>query len=161
MSWTYKGETVKELTDFPPNTFGFVYSIIHKPTNKKYIGKKVLYYNRKKKLGKKELAELTNVVGRKPSYRLIIKESDWQTYYGSQKELKTLLAESKTKDFERNILKVVPTKKLLTYFETKYQMLYEVLEKPDEFFFFFLLGKFYTKDFQDIDYEDPLEIKKH
>ena len=49
MSWTYKGETVKELTDFPPNTFGFVYSIIHKPTNKKYIGKKVLYYNRKKK----------------------------------------------------------------------------------------------------------------
>ena len=55
MSWTYKGETVKELTDFPPNTFGFVYSIIHKPTNKKYIGKKVLYYNRKVKLTKKDL----------------------------------------------------------------------------------------------------------
>ena len=92
MSWTYKGETVKELTDFPPNTFGFVYSIIHKPTNKKYIGKNVIVPITGKKVPIIS-DELTNVVGRKPSYRLIIKESDWQTYYGSQKELKTLLAE--------------------------------------------------------------------
>ena len=60
---------------------------------------------------------------------------------------------------DRNIFICVPSIKLLTYFETKYQMVYQVLEKPDEFFNDNILGKFYTKDFQDLDYEDPLEIK--
>jgi len=159
MSWTYKGETINEITDFPPNSHGFIYVITHKPTNKKYIGKKVLYFSKKVKIGKKELAKMQNLVGRRPAYKLAIKESDWLNYYGSQKELKQLLAESKVNDFERVILKVVPNKKLLTYFETKYQFIYQVLEKPDEFFNDNILGKFYTKDFQDIDYEDPLEIK--
>ena len=158
MSWTYKGETVKDITDFPPNSFGFVYVITHKPTNKKYIGKKVLFFIKKVKLGKKELAKLEGVVGRRPAYKLAVKESDWLNYYGSQKELKQLLSESKDKDFTRNILKIVPSKKLLTYFETKYQMVYQVLEKPDEFFNDNILGKFYTKDFDEIEYEDPLEI---
>ena len=158
MSWTYQGKTIKDISDFPPNSFGFVYVITHLESNKKYIGKKVLYFSKKVKLGKKELAALTNVVGRRPAYRLAVKESDWLTYYGSQKELKSLLAESKTKDFKREILKIVPSKKLLTYFETKYQMVYQVLEKPDEFFNDNILGKFYTKDFDEIEYEDPLEI---
>lgn len=159
MSWTYKGETVKEIIDFPPNSYGFIYVITHKPTNKKYIGKKVLYFSKKVKIGKKELAKMQNVVGRRPAYRIAIKESDWLNYYGSQKELKQLLAESKVNEFERIIVKVVPNKKLLTYFETKYQFIYQVLEKPEEFFNDNILGKFYTKDFQDIEYEDPLEIK--
>ena len=52
MSWTYKGETINEITDFPPNTFGFVYVITHIPSGKKYIGKKVLYFNKKVRMGK-------------------------------------------------------------------------------------------------------------
>ena len=135
MSWTYKGETIKDITDFPPNSFGFVYVITHKPTNKKYIGKKVLYFTKKVKMGKKELAKLQGIVGRRPSYRLAVKESDWLNYYGSQKELKQLLTESKAEDFDRAIIKILPSKKLLTYFETKYQFIYQVLEKPDESFF--------------------------
>ena len=158
MSWTYQGKTIKDLSDFPPNSFGFVYLVTHKPSNKKYIGKKVLYFSKKVKLGKKELAKLQGVVGRKPAYKIAVKESDWLNYYGSQKELKSLLIESKTKDFKREILKIVPSKKLLTYFETKYQMIYQVLEKPDEFFNDNILGKFYTKDFEDIEFKDPLEI---
>ena len=97
-------------------------------------------------------------MGRRPAYKLAVKESDWLTYYGSQKDLKQLLAESKVKDFKREILKILPSKKLLTYFETKYQMIYQVLEKPDEFFNDNILGKFYTKDFDDIEFKDPLEI---
>ena len=158
MSWTYNGETIKDITDFPPNTYGFVYKVKHIPSNKSYIGKKVLYFTKKVKLGKKELEALGTVIGRKPSYKLAVKESDWKTYYGSQKYIKELLKESKEKDWERHIIKCVPSKKLLTYFETKYQMVYQVLEKPDEFFNDNILGKFYTKDFQDIDYEDPDEI---
>ena len=88
MSWTYNGETIDDVTKFPPNTYGFVYMTKHKPTGKSYIGKKVLFHNQKKKLGKKELAALTGIVGRRPSYKLVVKESDWKTYYGSQKDIK-------------------------------------------------------------------------
>ena len=48
-------------------------------------------------------------------------------------------------------------KKTLTYFEVKYQMLYQVLEKPDEFFNDNILGKFFTKDLKDIEFEDLVE----
>ena len=162
MSWIYNSETINDITEFPPNTYGFVYQVKHIPSNKIYIGKKVLFFTRKVKLGKKELEALGTVIGRKPSYKLAVKESDWKTYYGSQKEIKTLLKENKTSDWERSIIKCVPSKKLLTYFEVKYQMLYQVLEKPDEFFNDNILGKFYTKDFADIkEFEDPVEIKKH
>ena len=162
MSWTYNGATINDITHFPPITYWFVYKVKHIPSNKTYIGKKILFFTRKVKLGKKELEALGTVIGRKPSYKLAVKESDWQTYYGSQKEIKTLLKESKTSDWERSIIKCVPSKKLLTYFEVKYQMLYQVLEKPDEFFNDNILGKFYTKDFAEIkEFEDPVEIKKH
>lgn len=162
MSWIYKGETINDVTEFPPNTYGFVYKVRHIPSNKTYIGKKILFFTRKVKLGKKELEALGTVIGRKPSYKLAVKESDWKSYHGSQKEIKQILKESKAKDWERTIMKCLPSKKLLTYFEVKYQMIYQVLEKPEEFFNDNILGKFYTKDFIDIkEYEDPVEIIKH
>ena len=52
MSWTYNGKTIKDITDFPPNTYGFVYKVLHKPSGKTYIGKKILYFTKKVKLGK-------------------------------------------------------------------------------------------------------------
>ena len=46
MKWIgLQGEPIDTITDFPDNTFGFVYRIVHKPTGKSYIGKKVLYFN--------------------------------------------------------------------------------------------------------------------
>mgnify|MGYP001378310479 FL=1 len=57
MEWIgLKGEPISSISDFPDNTFGFVYRVVHKPTGKSYIGKKVLYHNRKVKLTKKDLA---------------------------------------------------------------------------------------------------------
>ena len=47
MSWTYKTHKIGDVTQFPENTFGFVYIVTHKPTKKSYIGKKVLFHNRK------------------------------------------------------------------------------------------------------------------
>ena len=156
MNWIYKTISMEDITQFPENTFGFVYMTTHKPTGKSYIGKKVLFHNQKKKLGKKELAALAGIVGRRPSYKLVVKESDWKIYYGSQKDIKQLLLEGKKDEFERTILKVVETKKQLTYFEIKYQMLYQVLEKPDEFFNDNILGKFFTRDLFDLKFEDPV-----
>ena len=145
--WIYKDQQINEITDFPNNTFGFIYRIIHTPTGKSYIGKKGLFHNRKGKVTKKQLAEYEGVVGRRPAYKLAVKESDWKTYWGSNKELKELLKTESKDNFEKCILRYAPTKKLLTYYELKYQMIYEVLEKPNEFYNDNILGKFFTKDF--------------
>jgi len=147
MNWYYKGEAMTSVEDFPPLTFGFVYRVIHEPTGKIYIGKKVLQFNRKAKLTKRDLALYEGQSGRKPSYKRVVKESDWKTYYGSHKEILALIKDGKEDDFKREILTCVTTKKLLTYEETKALFLYEVLIKPDKYFNDNILGKFFRKDF--------------
>ena len=138
---------METISDFPDNTYGFVYRITHKPTNKTYIGRKILQNTTKVKLGKKELKELEGIVGRRPVYKMAVKESNWKTYWGSNKYMKELYKTEPKENFDRQIIICAPTKKLLTYYELKYQILYEVLEKPDEFFNDNILGKFFTRDF--------------
>ena len=146
--WYYKGEEITSIEDLPPQTFGFVYRVIHEPSGKIYIGKKVLQFTRKAKLTKKDLEAYEGVQGRKPTYKKVSKESDWQNYFGSHKDIVTLIKEGKQKEFKREILHLCSSKKLLTYYETKYLFLYEVLEKPNEYFNDNVLGKFYRKDFE-------------
>ena len=148
MNWLYNNEIIDDISLFPSNTFGFIYKTTHIPTGKSYIGKKVLYHNKKVKLGKKELA-LQSGPGRKPTSKTVTQESDWKTYYGSEIEIKKLLSEGKHSEFERTILQLVGSKKLLTYFELKYQFKYEVLEYPEKWYNQNLLGKFFSKDFLD------------
>lgn len=148
MNWLYNNEIIDDISLFPPNTFGFIYKTTHMPTGKSYIGKKVLYHNKKVKLGKKELA-LQSGPGRKPTSKTVTQESDWKTYYGSEIGIKKLLSESKHNEFERTILQLVGSKKLLTYFELKYQFKYEVLEYPEKWYNQNILGKFFSKDFLD------------
>ncbi len=124
-NWIYQNQEVDTVSDFPDNTYGFVYSITHLPTRKRYIGKKILFFTRKVKLTKKDLLEYKGVIGRRPSYKLAIKESDWKTYWGSNKEMLELIKSEPAENWER-----------------------QILEKPDEFFNDNILGKFYTKDFQ-------------
>jgi len=147
-NWIYQNQEVDTVSDFPDNTYGFVYKITHLPTNKKYIGKKILFFTRKVKLTKKDLLEFEGVVGRRPAYKLAVKESDWKTYWGSNKEILELVKTEPADNWEREILAAADCKKLLTYYETKFQMIYQVLEKPEEFWNDNILGKFYTKDFQ-------------
>jgi len=143
--WLYKGKVIEEIKDLPKNTFGFVYQTTHLPSDLKYIGKKSLIYNQKKRLTKKELAEYTGA-GRKPKTRQIQKESDWVNYYGSHSYIKEQLQEGRQDDFRREILQVAYSKKELTYLECKWQFKYEVLEL-DEFLNYNILGKFFDKDF--------------
>ena len=70
----------------PEDWFGFVYVIKNKVTGRIYVGKKVFWNNLKKKLTKTELAEQTGP-GRKPTHKIITKESNWMMYWGSNKEL--------------------------------------------------------------------------
>ena len=145
-TWVYNSKPITNLNDFPKDTFGFIYIVKNNDTNKSYIGKKVLYHNKKVKLGKKEVAELTGV-GRKPTTKIITKESDWETYYGSNKEVMQLIKDGKQDLFTRTIIKLAPNKKLLTYYETQALFTYKVLEHPESFYNDNILGKFFTKDF--------------
>ena len=45
--WLYNDKEISSIEDMPENTFGFIYEVEHIPTGLKYLGKKVLYFNRK------------------------------------------------------------------------------------------------------------------
>ena len=143
--WLYNNEVVETIEDIPTNTFGFIYITTHIPSGISYIGKKSLYHNVKRKLTKKELAEQTGR-GRKSTTETIQKESDWKTYYGSEEFIKQKIKEKKQDEFKREIIHFVENKKMLTYFECKYQFMYDVLEN-ENYLNSNILGKFYKKDF--------------
>lgn len=150
--WKYKDSIIESIEEMPKSSFGFIYEVTHTPTGRKYIGKKVLYFERNKKLGKRALEELRlerkakGIGGRTPMKQKIVTESDWKTYYGSHKEIITLIKDKKQEEFTREILQFVPTKKQLTYFECKYLFIKEVLEGND-YINDNVLAKFYRKDF--------------
>jgi serine/threonine protein kinase len=151
-NWIYKGNIIQDLNDFPEGTYGFIYEVRHIPTGRKYIGKKVLFFERTKMLGKKEFTLLSEerkkskLKGRTPIKRKILSESDWRTYYGSNQEIKALIKEGKESEFEREILTTVYTKKLLTYYECKELFIRGALESS-EYFNGDILGKFHRQDF--------------
>ena len=141
MKWLYKNKEINEISNLPNNAFGFVYQTTHLPTGKKYIGKKSLMYNLKKKLGKKEKL-LWEGKGRPPVYKRVLKESDWKKYYGSHSFIK----EANEEDLKREILEIAYHKKELTYLECKYQFTLGVLESRS-YLNDNILGKFFDKDF--------------
>ena len=151
--WTYNGRLITEVQDMPEGTYGFIYETTHRPSGKKYLGKKVLYFERNKKLGKRALEALREerkskgIGGRVPLKQKVITESDWKTYYGSHKEILELVKSDGPMNFDRKILCYVPNKKLLTYYECKYLFINEVLENRDNYINDNVLGKFYRKDF--------------
>ena len=145
--WLYEDKVIEKIEDFPEETYGFIYITTHIPTGISYIGKKALFHNVKKKLTKAELAEQTGP-GRKATTKVVQKESDWKTYYGSAKPILEILKEGKQDEFKREILHLAKNKKLLTYYECKYLFKYGVLEYPLEYFNDNVLGKFFSKDFK-------------
>jgi len=151
--WTYGGKIVNEISDMPEGTYGFIYQVTHKPSSLKYIGKKVLYFERNKRLGKRALQALREerkskgIGGRVPLKQKIITESDWKDYYGSHEIIKKLIANHPVEQFERRILQYVFNKKQLTYFECKHLFINEVLDTRNNYINDNILGKFFRKDF--------------
>ncbi len=142
--WLHNDKIISEISEMPEGTFGFVYEVLHIPTQKKYVGRKQIISVTTKALGKKELAELTDK--RASKKKKVQKESDWKTYYGSHSEIKQLIKEGKTEEFKRTILQFAFSPKHLTYLETKYLFSLSVLEKTNEYFNDNILGKFFRKD---------------
>lgn len=154
-SWNFQGRPITEISDMPEGTYGFIYEVKHKPSDLKYIGKKVLYFERNKRLGKRALEALRlerkakGIGGRTPLKQKVITESDWKDYFGSQKEVLSLSKEDLGQEnWIKRILEYVPNKKLLTYYETKHLFINNVLEdKYSAHINDNILGKFYRKDF--------------
>ena len=154
-SWTYQGRLITDISDMPEGTYGFIYEVRHKPSDTRYIGKKVLFFERNKRLGKRALQALkeerakNGLKGRVPLKQKIRTESDWKDYFGSQKEIVALSKNDIAgENWEKRILEFVPSKKLLTYYETKHLFINNVLE--DNYSSHIndnILGKFYRKDF--------------
>ena len=154
-SWTYQGRLITDISDMPKDTYGFIYEVRYKPNDTRYIGKKVLFFERNKRLGKKALEALREerkakgIGGRVPLKQKVITESDWKDYFGSQKEIVALAKKDQAgENWEKRILEFVPNKKLLTYYETKHLFINNVLE--DNYSAHIndnILGKFYRKDF--------------
>ncbi len=137
-----KVEDLIDNPDFVIEDFvGYVYITTHIPTNRQYIGRKAFFHNTTKKLGKKELAEIPVTRGKRPTKKLVTKESDWKTYYGSSLEVKKLPKEN----LKRYVYKLCKTSKQLTYWETKYLFQHNVLE-DDRYLNDNILGKFFRKD---------------
>ena len=145
--WLYQNKEIKELTDMPENTFGFIYEVTHLPTGRKYLGKKQLISVTKKALGKKELALITDK--RASKSKIVRKESDWKTYYGSHAEIKQLIKEGKQSEFSREILIFTPNKKLHTYYENKFLFIKGVIEPDSNYINDNIEGRYFRKDFYD------------
>ena len=118
MKWYYDG--VEFTSEMIEDYIGYVYCITDLKNNKKYIGKKLFRSTRR-------LAPLKG----KTRKRTVIKESDWQDYFGSSEEVKLLVSELGSDNFKREILHLCNTKGELSYMELKEQMLREVLLNDD------------------------------
>ena len=143
--WLYQNKEIKELTDMPEDIFGFIYEVTHLPTGRKYLGKKQLISVTKKPLGKKELALITDK--RASKSKVVRKESDWKTYYGSHSEIKSLIKEGKQSEFSREILIFTPNKKLHTYYENKFLFMKGVIEPDSNYINDNIEGRYFRKDF--------------
>lgn len=145
--YTFDGDELLEydsVDKFPKGCIGFIYEIKNIKTGRFYIGKKSLFSNTKKKLTKKELAEHTGP-GKKPTKKLVTKESNWLEYWGSNKTLLKEVEVNGPQDFKRKILKFCFNKKQLTYWEVHFQCINQVL-LTDESYNDNVLAKFFRKD---------------
>ena len=113
--WTYNGTSVTD-EDALGNT-GFVYLITNTKENKLYVGKKLFWFTKTKKVkGKKKREKVP---------------SDWKEYYGSNNELKSDVETHGVQHFKREILYLCKTKGECNYYEAYEQFMRQVLLRED------------------------------
>lgn len=108
--WTYQN---KPFTEIPDGVIAFVYVITNTINDRKYIGKKLFKFTRStKKKGKRVKKQV---------------DSDWQEYYGSNKELLNDVGVLGKENFKREILYLCKTRGEASYMEAKEQFLQDAL----------------------------------
>jgi hypothetical protein len=149
-NWLYNNKEVTE-DNIPEGSIGFVYVIRHIPTEKYYIGKKTLSSIRNVRLGKRELQQIkeerkkVGMSGRLPSKKRVSKYNNWKEYYSSNEIIKEMVSAGKADEFERSIIRFCNSRKSLSYYEIKYQILHNVLE-DDNSWNENIGGKYFKRD---------------
>ena len=112
-NWLYKNQTI---TTLPDDCEAFVYLITNNTNGKMYVGKKLAKFKTTKPplKGKKNKRRGT-------------KESDWQTYWGSNDHLKEDVVKLGEDKFTREILYMCPSRGVASYLEAKEQFDRKVL----------------------------------
>jgi hypothetical protein len=138
MSWVYKGEVFND-SKIPEGALGFIYEMEAIIDGKavRYVGKKNFYSITKKKFGVKALANMEDKRAKK--YTIQVK-TNYQNYYSSNKVLQD--AHKAGIIIKRFMVRICFSKTELTYHETKFQFVREVLEK-EEYLNANILGRFY------------------
>ena len=117
MAWFYDDKLFEET---PEDYQGFVYEIVDLSNSKRYIGKKNFW--------KPKILPKNSKRSRRVRTRV---ESDWKTYYSSNKELQLLAEKNDEVLFERIILRLCKTKGEMSYYEAKLQFDNDVLLRDD------------------------------
>ena len=128
--WYYNGEPFESPSE---DMVGFVYLITERETGKKYVGKKLFWSTRK----------LPPLKGKKRR-RTVVKESNWQDYFGSSEELKQLVESTGADKYDREILHICYSKGEMSYLELKEQVDRDVLFR-DDYFNEFIGAKIHSK----------------
>lgn len=117
MTWFYNGKpfTAEQADGY----VGYVYLITNKINGRKYIGKKLFTRAKAKKI--------KNSV-RKRRLRVT---SDWEVYYGSNKELCEDVKKHGPENFERSILRLCTSKSETSYHEAKWQFDTDAILRDD------------------------------
>ncbi|WP_455918672.1 hypothetical protein [Ensifer canadensis] len=118
MTWLHNGRPF--TSDDIGKSHSFVYKITDTETNRFYIGKKCFTSTRR----------LPPLKGQKRK-RTIVKESDWQSYHGSNEALKRLVETHGPDRFRREIIHLCSSKGEASYMEAAEQFAHDCLRRDD------------------------------
>ena len=116
----------------------FVYIITNLLTNKKYIGKKKFTFTRKKRKKNKKHRTTT------------ITTSDWESYFGSSKDLLLDVEKYGPQNFKREILHLCDSLGEANYLELWHQITTNALLKPEEYYNSYCGGRIHRSHVKNI-----------
>lgn len=133
MSWTYNGRCIDGTNEHVFGARAFVYVVTNLQDGRQYFGKKRLQFvSHKRKKGRRNRIK-------------VVKISDWESYWGSNDQLKADIQRLGEDQFRREILRFCRSLSESNYYELKYQMDNDVLLHPDKFYNSYVGGRISRK----------------